>query len=233
MVSEALFKLGGLRFWHEAEIELRDAFQACVVPVVKRTLLSVNPAWRFARCEGPILHPRSQISAAYGDDDIFVTNHIAGGEALVLRPETTPSSYAYARWLGGKLPLCVWQAGISSRRETNDGASAAKDRYNSFWQLEFQCIYPEGTMADYRSALIPQVAREVERFTGRRTRVVPSDRTPAYAQSTLDIEIELPDGKWREVASCSIRTDFSDNTRVCEIAIGLCRLARWAGELGK
>ena len=178
-MSEALFNLGGLRFWHESEIELREAFQSRVVNVVRRTLLNLNPAWRFARCEGPILHPRSEISAAYDENDIFVTNDIRGGEPLCLRAETTPSSYAYARWLGGKLPLCVWQSGISSRRETNDGASASKLRFNSFWQLEFQCIYGADTKADYRSALISVVRREIERFTMKDARIVESDRLPS------------------------------------------------------
>jgi len=228
-MSEALFKLGGLRFWHEDEIELREAFQARAASVVRRTLLSINPAWRFARCEGPILHPRSQISAAYDDNDIFITNDIRGGEALALRAETTPSSYAYARWLGGKLPLCVWQAGISSRRETNDGASAAKLRFNSFWQLEFQCIYRSDTKADYRTPLIKSVAAEITRFTQTSTRIEGSDRLPSYSESTTDIEA-LHGVHWREMASCSIRTDYSDDTRVCEIAIGLDRVATLASE---
>jgi glycyl-tRNA synthetase len=226
-MSEALFKLGGLRFWHQDEIELRGAFQARAAAVVRRTLEAANPAWRFVRCEGPILHPRSQISSAYDDSDIFVTNDIRGGEALCLRAETTPSSYAYARWLGGKLPLCVWQAGISSRRETNDGASASKLRFNSFWQLEFQCIYRLDTKADYRASLVDAIALEIERFTMRKTRVVPSDRLPSYSESTLDIEADH-DGKWREMASCSIRNDYSDDTRVCEIALGLDRIATLA-----
>lgn len=230
-MSEALFKLGGLRFWTEDELELRDAFQSRAVAVVKRALVALNPAWRFARCEGPILHPRSQISAAYSDDDIFVTNHIAGGESLCLRAETTPSSYAYARRLGGKMPLCVWQAGISSRRETNDGASAAKLRFNSFWQLEFQCIYQANTKADYRAQIMPVVQREIERFTGCETRVIASDRLPSYSESTLDIEVRHG-AAWREMASCSIRTDYAEEMRVCEIAIGLCRVATLAGEMG-
>lgn len=229
-MSEALFKLGGLRFWHEDELELRDAFQARAVSVVKRTLTSMNPAWRFARCEGPILHPRSQISAAYDDNDIFVTNDVRGGEHLCLRAETTPSSYAYARWLGGKMPLCVWQAGISSRRETNDGASAAKLRFNSFWQLEFQCIYRADTKADYRARLIDAIAHEMQRFTLANVSTVASDRLPSYSESTIDIEAEH-NGVMREMASCSIRTDFADDMRVCEIAIGLDRVATLAGAL--
>lgn len=226
-MSEALFKLGGLRFWTESEIELREVFQSRAVAVVRRSLLDINSAWRFTRCEGPILHPRSQISAAYDDDEIFVTNDIRGGEALCLRAETTPSSYAYARHLRGKLPLCVWQAGISSRRETNDGASASKMRFNCFWQLEFQCIYRADSKADYRAALIPAVEDEIARFTMAETRIVPSDRLPAYSESTYDIEARHGD-TWREMASCSIRTDYSEDTRVCEIAIGLDRVATLA-----
>lgn len=226
-MSEALYGLGGLRFWHEHEIELREAFQVRAVSVIKRTLLDLNPAWRFARVEGPILSPRSQISSAYDDSDIFVTNHIAGGEALCLRAETTPSSYAYAKHLGGKMPLCVWQAGMSNRRETNDGASASRLRFNSFWQLEFQCIYRTDTKADYRGAMIPAVRKEIERFAMTETRVVESDRLPSYSESTLDIEADH-DGKWREMASCSIRTDYADDMRVAEIAIGLDRVATLA-----
>lgn len=223
-MSLALYEFGGLRFWSENEIELREAFLSRVASVVRAALLDVNPAWRFARIEGPCLSPRDRISDAYDDSDIFATNHIVGGAPLYLRAETTPTSYAYARHIGGKMPLCVWQAGKSFRRETNDGASAAKLRFNEFWQLEFQCIYRADTKADYRAALMPVVAAEIERFTRRATRVVPSDRIPAYAESTLDIEADHG-GKWREMASCSIRTDFSDDTRVCEIAIGLDRVA--------
>tara|TARA_R110000772_G_scaffold89304_3_gene185145 strand:+ start:217 stop:912 length:696 start_codon:yes stop_codon:yes gene_type:complete len=229
-MSEALFGLSGLRFWHEDELLLREAFRDRIAYLVQRTLLDLNPAWRFARCEGPILHPRSKISAAYDETDIFVTNDERGGEALCLRPETTPSSYAYAKWMGGKLPLCVWQAGISSRREKNDGASGGKLRFNSFWQLEFQCIYGADTKADYRAALVPVIEAEIARFTCSETRVVDSDRLPAYSQSTIDIEALRRD-KWIEMASCSIRTDYSEETRVCEIAIGLDRVATLAAEV--
>lgn len=218
-MSEALFDHGGLRFWSEDEIEIREMFVQRTASVVKRTLTDMNPAWRFARCEGPILHPRSEISASYDDNDIFVTNH----KDFCLRAETTPSSYAYARHLRSKLPLCVWQTGISSRRETNDGASAAKLRFNNFWQLEFQCIYSNTTKADYRAKLIEEVRKEIERFTRLETRVVDSDRLPSYSTSTLDIEC-FWNNEWKEVASCSIRTDYADDCLVAEIALGLDRI---------
>ena len=226
-MSESLYGFGGLRFWNEDEIELREMFKIRVISVVRNTLLSMNAAWLFACVEGPCLSPRSQINAAYSNDDLFVTNHKAGDDLLYLRAETTPSSYAYARHLKRRLPFCIYQSGKSFRREKNDGASASKLRFNEFWQLEFQCIYGIDTKADYRASLIPAVASEIARFTRRATRVVASDRIPAYAISTIDIEARYS-GVFREIASCSIRTDFSDNTRVCEIAIGLDRVATLA-----
>lgn len=223
-MSEAIYQLGGLRFWNEREITLREQYTERLSQVVRYALLNMNPAWQFFRVEGPCLAPASEISPAYTEDDVFITNHSAGGDFLRLRAETTPSSYAYARWLmkrekRAKPPLCVWQAGKSFRRETNDGASAAKLRFNEFYQLEFQCIYRADTKADYRSALIHAVAVECGLLTGIGGRTIDSDRLPSYSESTIDIELG-----GREVASCSIRTDFADDMRVCEIAIGLDRL---------
>ena len=152
-----------------------------------------------------------------------MTNHIVENKALCLRAETTPSSYAYARSLKPKLPLCIWQSGKSFRRETSDGATAAKLRFNEFYQLEFQCIYSNTTMADYRYKLIIDIASEIERFTNCKTRIIPSDRLPSYSESTEDIEV-LFNGNWREIASCSIRNDYSEDTKVAEIAIGLDRV---------
>ena len=224
-MSEALFKYGGLRFWNEDEIQLRELFIQRASFAVKETLLGINPAWKIKRCEGPILHPREQISPSYDDDDIFVTNH----KAWCLRAETTPSSYAYAKSLNSKLPLCVWQAGISSRRETNDGASASKLRFNNFWQLEFQCIYSDTTKADYRTPLMDAMSKEIKRFTQKDIRVTESDRLPSYSLTTLDIEC-LYNDKWKEVASCSIRNDYAPNCLVTEIAIGLDRVVTMATE---
>lgn len=228
-MSTALYKFGGLRFWSEDEIELREQFQVRVVSVVTSTLLSINSAWRFFRIEGPCLAPKFSISSSYDDDDVFKTNHIAGGDNLYLRAETTHSSYAFARTCGGKMPICVWQSGKSFRREMNDGASASKLRFNEFHQLEFQCIYRNDTKADYRQPLISAVRKEIERFTMAETRLVDSDRLPAYSKSTIDIEA-MHNGRWIEMASCSLRTDYADGMTVCEIAIGLDRVATLAGD---
>lgn len=222
-MSLPLYKFGGLRFWSQEEIEAREAFQLIASRVVTRTLSGMNQAWRHYRVEGPILSPRDKISDAYSDDDLFKTNHIVGGSPLYLRAETTPSSYAFARHVGGKLPLCVWQVGKVARRETNDGASASKLRFNDFYQQEFQCIYRSDTKADYRNELLSALGPVVERFTGKPVRFAESDRLPSYSESTIDIEV-LHGNRWVEVASCSIRTDFENGVLVCEIAFGLCRI---------
>jgi glycyl-tRNA synthetase len=229
-MSDALYGLGGLRFWNESEIELREAFQSIASYEVGRTLRRINPAFTIARCEGPILTPRDRINPEYSETDIFVTSEKRGGQYLCLRAETTASSYAVARHMmqnGAKLPICVWQAGKSFRTERNDGASAAKLRFNEFWQQEFQVIYRADTKADYRTALMERIRLQVKRFTGLQCDFKPSDRLPSYSESTVDIEV-MWHGKWKEVASCSIRNDFGPDIKVCEIAIGLCRIATMA-----
>lgn len=227
-MSKALFEAGGLRFWSEAEICKRDAFVESAALAVRDALRELNPAWQMQRVEGPCLAPSNQVSSAYSDDDVFVTNHNCMGSPLRLRAETTATSYTWARHLmqnhkWAKPPICVWQVGKSFRRETNDGASASKLRYNEFYQLEFQCIYRADTKADYRLAVINKIEPLIRRSTGLESRLAASDRLPSYSQSTLDIEV-LSGQQWREIASCSIRNDFAENVLVCEIAIGLDRV---------
>lgn len=224
-MSDAFYDIESLRFYDEDEIEMREMMTKRISSVVCQTLQNVNPAWKFKRVEGPLLTPRSFVSPSYDEDDIFVTQIEKAGAKLVLRPETTVSSYEFARkkYARDKFPLCVWQLGKSFRVEKSDGATAAKLRFNEFYQLEFQCIYSVGTKADYRASLIESVTKEVSRFLNLETRVIPSDRLPSYSESTLDIEVPYRND-WKEVASCSIRNDFSEDTRVCEIAIGMDRL---------
>jgi len=222
-MSAALYPWSAVRFWNADEIEQREAFQARAASTVARTLRDMNPAWRIERVEGPILTPENLINDAYAENDIFRTDDDRAGRRIVLRAETTASSYAMARHIGGKLPLCVWQAGKSFRTERNDGASATKLRFNEFWQQEFQCIYRADSKADYRHELVNVLGAQIRRFVGLDVRVSESDRLPSYSQSTLDIEV-LWNDVWKEVASCSIRTDYAPDVLVCEIAIGLCRI---------
>lgn len=230
-MSKALYEIESLRFYEEHEIEIREMMVQKFSNTVKRTLSKVNPAWKFFRVEGPTLTPGSYVSDSYDEDDIFVTQVEKGGNRLVLRPETTASSYEFARkvYANNKLPLCVWQAGKSYRVEKSDGATAAKLRFNEFYQQEFQCIYSVGTKADYRQYLIDEIKYDISMFLhGRDIRTIDSDRLPQYSESTIDIEVKY-NGEWKEIASCSIRTDYSEDTRVCEIAIGVDRLVEIYG----
>jgi glycyl-tRNA synthetase len=228
-MSLAIYPLAGLRFWTQQEIALREQYVQRLSYVVEDTLTEINPAWYFARVEGPLLVPHTEINPNYTGDDVFETNHDAMGGRLCLRAETTATTYAYARHINqsdrrARFPLCVWQLGKSFRRELVDGATAGRLRYNEFYQLEFQCIFSNGTKADYMTALVDSIGVELQSITGLETRLVDSDRLPSYSTRTLDIEAKTSDGKWRELASCSLRTDFSPDHTVAEIAIGMDRV---------
>lgn len=226
-MSIDLYPIGGLRFWDEYELLLRDQFTNRIKHVIFQALKSINPAWQMCRVEGPILTPASALLDIYDGEDVFMTNHDAAGDRWALRPETTHSSYVYAKHLiekGSRLPMIFWQSGRSYRRELNDGASPAKLRYNEFNQLEFQCIYAADSKADYRECILKPVELEIAAMIQKPTIIAPSDRLPPYSESTLDVEAILQNGDRREMASISIRNDFGDRFKVLEIAIGLDRL---------
>jgi len=284
---DSLFDINGLMFWSAREIRLRRRFEDHFAAEIQNILLVENPAWRFVQIEGPQLTPRANINPNYTENDVWIqhTRSIVGlGEddnikhepELVLRPETTPSSYVYAQHLlnshsGIKPPFVVWQAGKSFRREQDQVTKNM--RLKEFYQQEFQCIYTADTKNDYHSAILDPVRIMLGEMVGVPTRLVESDRLPSYSLKTMDVEawcqcsttddtesFEIQDyhlaensavvkyiedyyppdgcrdGKWMEVCSISIRTDFPDKARfqtkkgiiekdllVLEISIGLDR----------
>jgi glycyl-tRNA synthetase len=242
-MSLPLYKLGGLRFWNEREITARERLTAQIVQEITTGLRGVNQGWAFERVDCPVIMPRSRINPNYTEDDVFALTAKMGDQEMVLRAETTDGSYLMAaeilRNTNTKPPLCVWQLGQSFRRETNDGASASRLRFNSFYQLEFQLVYAKSSGADYATILRTALVPLVERMTGLKARLEPSDRIPSYATETLDIEVylgldEKGEEVWREVASTSRRTDFPHlpnyeeggkrELTVFEIAFGADRL---------
>jgi len=70
-MSEALYTLGGLRFWSGEEIEIREGLREALVEIVTGALTDANPAWAFERIEGPCLTPAAQMSPVYDDSDVF------------------------------------------------------------------------------------------------------------------------------------------------------------------
>ena len=228
-MSEAFYNIGGLRFWTQEEILVREQAVQTLLNSISTPLQALNSAWSFHRMEGPILTPSSFINAAYDETDIFQLAAPLGGAPAALRAETTASSYLYAEHLlrSGKArpPLCVWQVGKSFRRETNDGARASELRFNEFYQAEFQCIFKNDTKADIRGCVEEAASKAIQRITlSNNYRIVDSDRLPSYSTMTRDVEVEY-NGKWKEMASISTRTDFPmENMLVCEVAVGLDRL---------
>lgn len=242
----SILNVNSLVHWEEREILRREAFIRHFSEEVRAFLRSINPAWDMRRVEAPTLIPRHMISDAYENTDIWAQERIAGTETeLVLRPETTPSTYGYMTYLldthsGAKLPLCVWQAGRSYRREQEQ--TTAHMRLKEFWQMEFQAAFTADTGMDYHAACLEPVRKMIASMINLPTRIVESDRLPSYSQVTMDIEID--NGfKWMEVCSISRRTDFprkfasrskggatrEHDVLVLEIAIGLDRcLHNWA-----
>jgi glycyl-tRNA synthetase len=235
----SLYAANGLVHWTERDIRVRDSAITHISAEVAAILKAINPAWDIRRVEAPLLVPRSLISEAYGDEDVYVQQRLSEHDHdLVLRPETTPSTYVYMSHLlssHGKvrLPLCVWQAGKSFRREQDQATKHV--RLKEFWQMEFQCAYAADTANDYHSAVLEPIRRTLAAVTRLPTRIVPSDRLPAYSEITMDVEVDNGD-KWMEVASISRRTDFPGpvvvsgksgerevEVKVLEIAIGLDR----------
>ena len=210
----------GLPFWNGQQIEKRHYVKKYLCQSVEKILLDVNQAWRFEEYEAPILTPFELINKNYSTDDYFATN------ILALRPETTMGSYIVAKHLlgsGCKLPLCVYQAGKSFRKENSEQSMQTHKRFTEFYQLEFQCLYNVNTKADYYTSVIENLPKYIADLTKLEVRVVESDRLPDYSNKTFDIEVKTVE-KWLEICSISDRKDYADNVKNVEIAFGLDRL---------
>jgi glycyl-tRNA synthetase len=231
---DLIYNLNGLVHWDERDIRLRNQFASHFAFELSAALRGMNQQWTILQTEAPILTPVELINPNYTEGDVWFQT----GEAkLVMRPETTPGSYAYARHLfDGQLvrpPLCIWQMGKSFRREQDQPTKHM--RLKEFYQQEFQCVYTDDTANDYHAGVLDPVRRMISEMVGLPTRIVDSDRLPSYARVTKDIEVDNGD-KWMEVASISLRTDFPGTVKfstkkgmvekgllVVEVAIGLDR----------
>lgn len=239
-MSEAFYEMKGLRFWSQSEILQREQFTARLAQCLSDTLMGINQGWRIERIEAPLIQPRSAFSSEYTDKEVFALKHASHGENWALRAETTAGTYEAARHLlratSARPPLAVWQAGPSFRREATDGARPGTLRFNQFWQWEAQCIFTanSGAKDEYVAQLRQNMASVIADLIGTDVRLVDSDRIPAYATETVDIE-GLWRGDWKEVASTSRRTDFpifepynatteKNTLTVFEVAVGLDRL---------
>ena len=234
---EKIYNENGLPFINQAEIKLRRYLEEVFAWELEQILINQNNAWRFMQIEAPILTPRDLINQNYTNEDVWVQEKQDYPIQYVLRPETTPGSYAYMKNILDhqlmKPPFVVWQTGKSFRREQEQASKHC--RFKEFYQQEFQCLFTIDTLNDYQQAVLEPLAKVLSRELNKPARVVPSDRLPAYSRKTMDIEVDNGD-KWMEVCSISLREDFKPKARfnvknkliekeclVLEVAIGLDR----------
>ena len=216
-----LYNRNSLIFWNEEEIKLRRIFEEIMVNAVKTNLLSQNSAFQFFQVEAPTLIPREYVSAEYDEENLFVTNR----DDLVLRAETTASSYLYAEYLMKthhemkvRPPFVVWQHAKSYRNEQDKVLKNM--RLKEFYQLEFQILFKNTTKNDYSVSLMPAVQAAFESMIGK-CRLEESDRLPSYSEQTIDVVCEKND---MEVCSMSKRNDFPvEDINVFEVALGTDR----------
>lgn len=234
---ESLYNINSLVFWTEKELHIRKFIEETFAREVKSILSKENPAWKFNQIEAPCLIPYDLVNKNYTKEDIFFVEKIDNEVQMVLKPETTPASYAYAEYLLDNNmmmpPFVVWQTSKSFRREQDQVLKNM--RLKEFYQQEFQCLYTSDTLNDYQEKVLEPVRKMVSDVIALPTRIVESDRLPSYSLKTMDIEVNNED-KWMEVCSISKRTDFPRKAKftvknnvvekeliVLEIAIGIDR----------
>lgn len=236
---KTLYNINGLVFWEEKDLRVRKFIEESLKEEIKNILLSQNSAWKFYQIEAPCLLPRDLVNPNYTNDDIWAQEKKSEDSIeLVLKPETTPSSYLYAQYILNSNrclpPLVVWQTSKSFRREQDQVLKNM--RLKEFYQQEFQCIYSSDTLNDYQENVLESIRKTLGDLMALKTRVVESDRLPSYSLRTMDIEVWNGD-KWMEVCSISKRTDFPQKARfttkgkviekdliVLEIALGVDRI---------
>lgn len=214
---ENFYNRNGLIFWSQEEIKLRRMFEEHFSTNLLNSLRKQNSAFQMVQIEAPLLTPREFVNKNYTDEDMFVVDD------LVLRPETTMGSYAYAKELLSSYneikfrpPIVVWQHGKSFRKEQDQATKFM--RLKEFYQLEFQIIYGLTTQNDYSIKLFSEVQKMISDLIGE-CRLEESDRIPDYSEGTMDIICQKSD---MEVCSMSKRKDF-EGYKVLEIAIGTDR----------
>lgn len=204
------YDYNALPFYDAEDVLTRRYVTDFIAARMERILKKQNRAWQMVQIEAPSLIPRDLVSANYTEADMWVQQVLSTEKQLVLKPETTPASYLYLEHLlkssQAMPPVCVWQLSKSFRREQDQPTKHC--RYKEFYQQEFQCLYSADTMNDYQESCILDIAQMFQDLIALPTRIVVSDRLPEYSLKTLDVEV-WNDDKWMEIASISLRKDFT------------------------
>ena len=178
---ETLYNINSLVFWNEKEIRIRKFIEQSFYEDFKNILLKENQAWKFFQIEAPSLIPAELVNPNYTKEDMFFVEKLKDEKQLVLKPETTPSSYVYAQYLLNNnmvlTPFVVWQISKSFRREQDQVIKNM--RLKEFYQQEFQCIYTRDTLNDYQEKVLEPLKVMISEITTSPARVVVSDRLPS------------------------------------------------------
>ena len=212
---KTLYNVNSLVIWEEKDIRLKRWIEDTIKEEVKSILLDLNPQWKFFQIEAPSLIPLDLINSNYTSDDVWVQEVKDENDVkLVLKPETTPSSYVYAEYLlDSNLvlpPFVIWQTSKSFRREQDQ--TIKHMRLKEFTQTEFQCIYSSDTLNDYQERVLEPIRKMFEDIISMPCRIIESDRLPDYSLRTMDIEVWNED-KWMEICSISKRKDFTKKAK--------------------
>ena len=241
----------GLICYTEADIRAREYLIQTISHHMRDWMRKLNPQIEFERVETPCMIPLAVAQAHVNAN--FPLWHASGGpveqiedyddEHFWLRPESTAGTYLMFdvlfpqdKQFRKRLPFCLWQAGLSFRREQDKTFSNL--RFKQFYQLEFQLAYAEGTKADYHEHAVEGIMELMEflfplwnqlgllggnglwaiKVGEERAHDQPQiEKLPFYSSQTTDIYIGS-----REVVAISTRTDFK--VPVLEISCGLDRL---------
>ena len=208
---KTLYNVNSLVIWEEKDIRLNRWNEDSIKEEIKTILLSLNPRWEFFQIEAPSLIPLDLINDNYTSEDVWIQETKSDTDVkLVLKPETTPSSYIYAEYLldNNRVlpPFVVWQTSKSFRREQDQ--TIKHMRLKEFTQTEFQCIYSADTLNDYQERVLEPIRKMFEDIISMPCRIIESDRLPDYSLRTMDIEVWNED-KWMEICSISKRKDFT------------------------
>lgn len=213
----------GLVYRDEHDIRTREFLITEIAARLQTAWQTLSPAVQFVRVETPCLVPTAVVQQHI--DAKFELFRIDGTD-LYLRPESTYGTYALfpvvfpqTGQLKKRLPLCLWQAGLSFRAEQDHPFSQL--RFKEFWQLEFQLAYAPDTKEDYLKCARVAMCRLLRRLFKFRYTVsidaVPKTELPFYSEETINLYVRI-----HEVMALSRRTDF--DYPVVEVSCGLDQL---------
>lgn len=244
----------GFPYWTEHEIETRDRF-IIANKIAMQSMFSTifrNPV-AMKRIEGPVIMPEAWLSPRYTgrEEEVYDLESPYGS---ILRPETTPVTFEYIRQLMRhpsllQTPFCIWQAGLSFRRELN--APESDVRLKQFYQQEFQIVMERSRVGEIRidHRVVELLTHHFCNLLGTTTQWIKPTVTPRYADDAIDIEAYDPcTNRYVEIVSITIRNDLDVlipsmpdppvpleqlQAVVLEIAIGLDRLVHIRSEVDK